>query len=63
MRQASFHPELQALLDDPIIGSVLASDGMAMRDLVALLEQARGRLNTRPPAAPKAKGRRKAGPR
>lgn len=63
MRQAAgFHPELQALLDDPIMRHVMASDGIAMQDLVALLEHARGRLAARR-ETPKAKGRRKAGPR
>jgi hypothetical protein len=44
MRQVGFHPELRALLDDPITGHVMASDGVAMSDLVALLQTARRRL-------------------
>jgi hypothetical protein len=63
MRQARFHPELRALLDDPITGHVMASDGVAMHDLVALLQTARRRLAAQGQrAAQKAKGRRRAGP-
>jgi hypothetical protein len=59
MRQAGFHPELRDLLDDPITGHLMASDGVAMRDLIALLQTARRRLAAQ---GQKAKGRRGAGP-
>ena len=59
MRQVGFHPELRALLDDPITGHVMASDGVAMSDLVALLQTARRRLAAQ---GQKTKGRRGAGP-
>src|SRR5262249_10848026 len=68
MRQVGFHPELRALLEDPITGHVMASAGVAMSELVALLQTARRRLaaqgqkQARQEQARKAKGRRGAGP-
>lgn len=62
MRQASFHPELRDLLDDPITGHLMASDGVAMSDLIAL-QTARRRLAAQgQKVGQKAKGRRGAGP-
>jgi hypothetical protein len=63
MRQASFHPELRDLLDDPITAHLMASDGVAMHDLIALLQTARRRLAAQgQKVGQKAKGRRGAGP-
>jgi hypothetical protein len=39
-----FHPELAALLEDPITRRVMASDKVSMACLLALLRTARGRL-------------------
>ena len=63
MRQMGFHPDLRALLDDPITGRLMASDGVVMNDLVALLQTARRRLAAQgQKVGQKAKGRRGAGP-
>jgi hypothetical protein len=63
MRQAGFHPELLALIDDPITGRVMASDGVAMSELIALLQTARRRLAAQgQKGGQKAKGRHMAGP-
>jgi len=42
------HPELVALLDDPITRRVMASDQVSMASLLALLRSARGRLRAAP---------------
>jgi hypothetical protein len=60
MQQAGFHPDLEALLEDPIMDHVMASDGVAMRDLVALLQAAQRRLAV--PEGQNAKSRHEAGP-
>jgi hypothetical protein len=43
-----FHPELAALLDDPITRRVMASDKVSMASLLALLRTARGHLRATP---------------
>lgn len=42
--EAAFHPELAALLDDPITHHVMASDRVEMATLVALLRTVRRQL-------------------
>ena len=44
MRAASIEPTITEMLDDPIIGLLMAHDGVKVEELWRLLEDARRRL-------------------